>query len=182
VLDGASFVGGFLPGNCRFCRIIWSTESVAVTVELLLRNQQEIASHRNSSDNILDMKKGPASNTFVRRSDQLNPESVQLFNNLFLFSLRFLRSTNFLCIFSAIFSYRSFSSLAFLLSLMACIFRLRSSSLSSFSSPSLALVACLILSASFLLAYVVWPAVGRNAVFGVCQFFPGRQISKNHQQ
>lgn len=36
----------------------------------------------------------------------------QLFNNLFLFSRRFFRSTLFWCIFSAIFSYRSFSSLA----------------------------------------------------------------------
>lgn len=45
--------------------------------------------------------------------------SFQLFNSLFLFSRRFLRSTNFMCIFSAILSYRSFSSLAFLRSLMA---------------------------------------------------------------
>ena len=43
------------------------------------------------------------------------------FNNLFLFSLLFKRSSRFLCIFSAIFSYRSFSSFAARLSLIACI-------------------------------------------------------------
>lgn len=47
----------------------------------------------------------------------------QDFNNLFLFSLLFSLSTLFLCIFSAIFSYRSLSSLAALLSLIACIRR-----------------------------------------------------------
>lgn len=42
---------------------------------------------------------------------------------LFFFSLRFSRSTLFLCIFSAIFSYRSFSSLAARRSLMPCTLR-----------------------------------------------------------
>lgn len=45
------------------------------------------------------------------------------FNSLFLFSLRFSLSTRFRCIFSAIFSYRSLSSFAALLSLIACIRR-----------------------------------------------------------
>ena len=42
------------------------------------------------------------------------------FRSLFLFSFLFRRSTLFLCIFSAIFSYRSFSSLAARLSLILC--------------------------------------------------------------
>lgn len=40
--------------------------------------------------------------------------------SLLRFSLRLRRSTRFLCIFSAIFSYRSFSALASRLSLIAC--------------------------------------------------------------
>ena len=40
------------------------------------------------------------------------------FNILFLFSFLFNRSTRFLCIFSAILSYRSFSAFAVRLSLM----------------------------------------------------------------
>jgi hypothetical protein len=43
--------------------------------------------------------------------------------SLFRFSLRFSRSTRFLCIFSAIFSYRSASSFFARFSLMAAILR-----------------------------------------------------------
>lgn len=45
--------------------------------------------------------------------------AAHVFSSLLRFSLRFRRSTRFLCIFSAIFSYRSFSSLAAFLSRMA---------------------------------------------------------------
>jgi hypothetical protein len=43
------------------------------------------------------------------------------FSILFLFSFLFRRSTRFLCIVSASFSYRAFSSLAARLSFIACI-------------------------------------------------------------
>ena len=49
------------------------------------------------------------------------PVISQDFNILFLFSFLFNRSTRFLCIVSANFSYRAFSSFAARLSLIACI-------------------------------------------------------------
>jgi hypothetical protein len=70
------------------------------------------------------------------------PHHFPLFNNLFLFSLRLLLSTNFACIFSAIFSYLSFSSLAFRRSLIAWMRRFRSSSFAAFISRSSDFVAC----------------------------------------
>lgn len=48
------------------------------------------------------------------------PGVLQEFRSLFRFSFLFSLSTRFLCIFSASFSYLSRSSLAALLSLMAC--------------------------------------------------------------
>lgn len=50
-------------------------------------------------------------------------QNIYDFNSLFLFSLLFSLSTRFLCIVSAIFSYRAFSSLAALLSLIVCMRR-----------------------------------------------------------
>ena len=58
--------------------------------------------------------------------------SDQALRSLFLFSFRFNRSTRFLCIFSASFSYRCFSSLVDRLSLMVWI---RLCSIASFKQP-----------------------------------------------
>jgi hypothetical protein len=49
------------------------------------------------------------------------PNGIYDFSSLFLFSFLFSRSTLFLCIVSASFSYRAFSSFAARLSLIACI-------------------------------------------------------------
>lgn len=67
------------------------------------------------------------------------------FNNLFRFSRLLTRSTLFACIFSAIFSKRSFSAFFSLLSLMLVILFCRSSSFSAFISRSLDLVAAVAL-------------------------------------
>ena len=122
------------------------------------------------------------------------PSANQDFNTLFLFSLLFSLSTLFLCIFSAIFSYRSFSSFAARLSLIAWIFLYKplqvnvpfqvvtlragknltclSSSFSAFISPSIFFVSASCACFSTRFAYDVWPAVGRKAFRGWCHCFP----------
>jgi hypothetical protein len=103
-------------------------------------------------------------------------------SNLFLFSRLFNLSTRFRCIFSAIFSYRSFSSLATRLSRMAWIRRCRSASFSSFISFSLAFTTAI--SARFLLrsSKLDSPFVGRKAVLGSCHCLPSLSEAVSHGQ
>ncbi len=84
-----------------------------------------------------------SSSQSASRRDNEHPPTVHHhdFNNLFRFSRLLTRSTLFACIFSAIFSKRSFSAFFSLLSLMLVILFCRSSSFSAFISRSLDLVA-----------------------------------------
>ena len=110
--------------------------------------------------------------THIIQTSQSNP--AYDFNNLFLFSLLFLRSTLFACIFSSSFCHLSCSSFLSLFALIPSIRRCLSASFSAFNSASLALVslrirACAVRAAKALCVLLV---DGVKRGLGVCQSLP----------